>query len=56
MADPSYFRDRAEQAIRLAQDSTDPVLLQTLKAFAAECNAKADAIEAQALGSEPNDN
>jgi hypothetical protein len=55
MADASYYRDRAEQALRLAQDNTDPLLIQTLKAFAAECNAKADAIDGATLGEDPEE-
>jgi hypothetical protein len=55
MADSSYFRDRADQALRLARDNTDPILIKTLKAFAAECNAQADAIDGMALGEDPDD-
>jgi hypothetical protein len=54
MADSSYYRDRADQALRLARDGTDPLLIKTLKAFAAECNAKADAIDGVALGEDPD--
>jgi hypothetical protein len=48
MEDSSYYRERAETALRLARDTTDPHLIKTLRAFAAECNAKADAIDARA--------
>jgi hypothetical protein len=55
MADSSYHRERAEQALRIVQDSTDPELVKSLKAFAAEYNAIADAIDAKALGEDPED-
>jgi hypothetical protein len=55
MADSSYYRERAEQALRIARDSTDPALIKSLKAFAAQYNATADAIEAGALGEDPKD-
>jgi hypothetical protein len=50
MADAVYFRDKAEQAIRLAKGSTDPVLRAGLTKLALEHSARAVAIEAQALG------
>jgi hypothetical protein len=55
MADSSYFREKAAQALRIARDSIDPHLIRTLHEYAAECNAKADAIDAKALGEDPED-
>jgi hypothetical protein len=55
MAESSYYRVRAEQALRIARDSTDQWLIETLHAFAAECNAKADAIDAGAFGEDPEE-
>jgi hypothetical protein len=55
MEDSSYFRDRAKQAIRLARDSTDPVLQKSLTDLALDYFAQAVAIEAQALGEDPED-
>jgi hypothetical protein len=49
MADASHYRLKAEQALRIARESTDLWLIETLNAYAAECNAKADAVEAGAL-------
>lgn len=46
MSDPSYFRDRTEQCLRLARDSTDPTLVQSLTELAAEYAARAIAMEA----------
>ena len=53
MADLSYFRDKAEQALRLARDNTDQVLVKSLKELAAEYLARADAIDRKALGQDP---
>lgn len=36
MADASYFRDKAEQAMRLANENTDPVLTASLTELALE--------------------
>jgi hypothetical protein len=55
MADSSYFRTRAEQALRLANDSTDPVLQKSLIELAREYLARAAAIEGKALGEDPED-
>jgi hypothetical protein len=55
MADASYFRDRAEQCLRLARDSTDPVLIKSLTDLAAEYSAQATAIEASAFGKDEED-
>jgi hypothetical protein len=55
MADASYFRDKAEQALRLAKDSTDQTLIKNLTALAAEYTARAEAIEGAAFGKGPDD-
>jgi hypothetical protein len=55
MTDSSYYRDKAEQAMRLAKDSTDPVLQKSLTELALEYLSQAVAIEAQALGEDPDD-
>jgi thiamine monophosphate synthase len=54
MADCSYFREKAEQCRRLARDSTDPVLIEGLTDLALEYFAQAVAIEAKALGKDPD--
>jgi hypothetical protein len=51
--DSSYYRDRAEQALRIAGNSSDPALIKSLTAFAAQYSARADAIDARALGEDP---
>jgi hypothetical protein len=53
MADSSYLRDKADQARRLARDSTDPMLQKSLTELALEYSVRAAAIEAQALGEDP---
>jgi hypothetical protein len=45
MSDSSYYRERADQALRIARESTDPELIKNLKKFATEYNAKADSID-----------
>ncbi len=45
MTDSSYLRDRAEQALRLARDSTDQVLVKSHIEVAAEYLGRADAID-----------
>jgi hypothetical protein len=55
MADSSYFRDKAEQAIRLARDSTDPVLQKSLTELALDYFARAVAIESIDLGKDPEE-
>jgi hypothetical protein len=52
MPDSSYFRDRAEQALRLAKDSTDPTLIKSLREFGQENLTKAEAIDGGALGTD----
>jgi hypothetical protein len=53
MADSSHYREKAAQALRVARDSTDPELIKSLRAFAAEYNAIADAIDGEALCEDP---
>jgi hypothetical protein len=53
MADSSYFREKAAQAFRLASDSTDPMLIVSLTELAAEYTERAKAIDALALGQDP---
>ena len=53
MTDPSFYRDKAEQALRLARNMTDPVLVTSLKDMAQEYCARADEIEKSALGEDP---
>jgi hypothetical protein len=55
MADASYFRDKAEQALRLARDSTDPMLINHLTELALEYSARAAVIEGLELGKDPED-
>jgi hypothetical protein len=55
MVDSSYCGEKAAQALRLARENTDPYLIKTLRAYAAECNAKADAIDGEVLGEDPED-
>jgi hypothetical protein len=55
MSDPSYFRDRAEQCLRLARDSTDPTLGQSLTELAVEYAARAVAMEAVSLNENSDD-
>jgi len=54
LADPSFYRDKAEQALRLARDMTDPVLVKSLKDMAQEYCARADVMEKTALGEDPH--
>jgi hypothetical protein len=62
--DHSHLRDKAEQALRLARDSTDQVLVKSLIEVAAEYLGRADAIDlvkslkevAAALGEDPENN
>lgn len=64
MAYSSYLRDKAEQALRLARDNTDQVLVKSLIKVAAESLGRADAIDlvkylqevAATLGKDPENN
>jgi hypothetical protein len=51
MTDASHFR--AEQALSLAQQNTDPLLIKSLTALAAEYSARADIIEGSAFWKDP---
>jgi hypothetical protein len=55
MADSSYFREKAEQAFRLARTSTDPLLAKNLTEMAQEYLAQADAIDGREFGEDPGD-
>jgi hypothetical protein len=56
MADSSYLREKAGQCLRLARDSTDPMLIKSLTELAAEYSARAIAADAAAFGKGPEDN
>ncbi len=45
MAYSSHLRDRADQALRAARDSTDEVRVKSLREDAAECLGRAEAID-----------
>jgi hypothetical protein len=49
MANSSYYRKRAEQALRLSRQSTDPMWIKTLTEMAQEHLARADAIDGSAV-------
>jgi hypothetical protein len=55
MADSSYLRDKAEQALRLARQNTDPQLIRSLTDLAQELLAQAHALDGVALGEDPED-
>jgi hypothetical protein len=55
MADPSYLREKAEQCLRPARESTDPMLVNSLAESAQEYTAQANVIEASALAEDPED-
>jgi hypothetical protein len=55
MADSSYYRDKAEQALRLARQNTDPMLVKSLTELAQHYSAQADAIDGVAFGKDPED-
>ena len=55
MTDSSFYREKAEQALRLARDSTDPVLINSLTEMAREYIARADMLDGVALGKDPED-
>jgi hypothetical protein len=46
----SFFRDRAEQALRLARQSTDQMLIKSLTELAQEYLARAEALDDTVLG------
>jgi hypothetical protein len=45
MAYSSHLRNRADQALRAARDSTDHMLVKSLRENAAECLGRAEAID-----------
>ena len=53
MADSSYYRDKAEQALRLARKNTDPMLVKSLTELAQHYLAQADAMDGAAFGNDP---
>jgi hypothetical protein len=55
MSNSDHWREKAEQAVRIARDNTDQHMIKTLQAYAAECNATADAIDAKVVGEDPED-
>jgi hypothetical protein len=55
MADSCFYREKAEQALRLVRDSTDPVLIESLNEMAREYIARADALDGLVLGEDPKD-
>jgi hypothetical protein len=44
MSKIDYFRDQAERAERLAKTIMDTLTVEKLRAFAAECRSKAEAL------------
>jgi hypothetical protein len=55
MTDSSHFRDKAEQALRLARQNTDPMLIKNLQELAREYMARANETDGMALGEDPED-
>jgi hypothetical protein len=55
MPDPSYFRDKADQCLRLARESTDPMLVQSLTELGLEYAARAAAIDGLMSGKDLED-
>ena len=55
MTDSTFYREKAAQALRLARDTTDPVLATSLTEMAREYIARADAIDGLTLGKDPED-
>ena len=53
MADSSYYRDKAEQALRLARQNTEPMLVKSLTELAQHYLAQADAMDGAAFGKDP---
>jgi hypothetical protein len=50
-----HFRDKAEQALRLARQNTDPMLVKSLEALAREYMARANEVDGTVLGEDPED-
>jgi hypothetical protein len=55
MVDSSFYRDKAEQALRLAQSITDPILIKSLNELARDYTGRADSLDDVALGKDPKD-
>jgi hypothetical protein len=55
MTDASDLRAKAKQALRHARQNTDPLLIKSLTALAAEYSARADVIDGSAAGKNPDD-
>jgi hypothetical protein len=55
MADASYFQEKAEQALRLARDTTDPMLQKSLTELALEYRVRAAGSDGLSLGKDPED-
>jgi hypothetical protein len=55
MVDSSFYRDKAEQALRLARSITDPMLIKSLKELARDYTGRADTLDGVALGEDPKD-
>jgi hypothetical protein len=53
MTDASYLREKAEQALRLARDISDQVLVKSLIDAAAVSMGRADEIDRRALDEAP---
>jgi hypothetical protein len=52
MTDPSFYLEKAERALRLARESTDPILMKSLAEMAQEY---IDRAESGARGKDPKD-
>jgi len=50
MSDSSFYREKAEQALRLARSNNDPVLIKSLTDMAQEYIARAGALDARGVG------
>jgi hypothetical protein len=53
ITDPNYWRQRAEQARRMAEQMSDAVARQTLEDIAANCDQLAELTEARRATSRP---
>jgi hypothetical protein len=51
----THTTEKEQKRRFVSPDSTDQHLIKTLQAYAAACNAKADAIDAKALGEDPDE-
>jgi hypothetical protein len=53
MSESFFYREKAEQALRLARNNTDPMLIKSLTEMAREYIARADALDGVTLGNDP---